>query len=94
MGGLTFSTSVLQNINSISVYRLFLVADLIAVVIINAIYILMRFICYINDKKITIFSIKWFNIVFGILAVLVFVAWFIDMNSFAQYVKTCLPWVK
>ena len=59
VGGLTFSTSILQNIDSVSIYRLLLTIDLLAIVIVNAIFLLMKFICYINDKDNKVISIKW-----------------------------------
>ena len=94
VGGLTFSTSVLQYINSISVYRLLLVIDLIAVVLINSVYLLMKFICHINDKQIKVFSIKWFNIVFGIIGIFIVLAWIFDFNSLVDFIGAYLPWTK
>lgn len=94
VGGLTFSTSVLQHINAISVYRLLIVVDLIAAVLINAIYLLMRFVCHINDKQMKIYGIKGFNIAFGIIAILIVVAWIIDLSSFVNFVNSYLPWAK
>ena len=52
VGGMTFSTSVLQNISSVSIFRLLLTVDFLAVVLINTIYILIKFILVINDKDI------------------------------------------
>ena len=50
VGGITFSTSVLQNISSVSIFRLLLVVDFLAFVLINIIYILVKFIFTINEK--------------------------------------------
>lgn len=102
VGGLTFSTSVLQNIDAISIYRLIFMVDLIAMVLVNAIYLLMKFICDINDKKTELLngkkteliSVKWFNIVFGIIGVLVIAAWAIDFNALVEFIRVYLPWIK
>ena len=40
VGGITFSTSVLQNISMVSIFRLLLVIDFLAFILINTIYIL------------------------------------------------------
>ena len=61
VGGITFSSSVLQNIDSVSIYRLLLVIDLLAFVLINTIFLLVRFIFEINDKDVSNFKIKWIN---------------------------------
>ena len=94
VGGLTFSTSVLQNINAISIYRLLIVVDLIAVVLVNVIYLMMKFICHINEKKGKVFNIVWFNIIFAIIGILVIVAWAIDFNSLVDFIRCHLPWSK
>ena len=94
VGGLTFSTSVLQNIDAISIYRLILVIDLLALVIVNAIYVLIKFICHINDKDDKLFGVKWFNIVCAILGFLVVFAWLFDVISLAKYINSYMPWSK
>lgn len=62
VGGITFSTSVLQNIAAVSEYKLLLVVDFLAFVLINVIYILVKFIFAINEKNAKIFNIKVLNI--------------------------------
>lgn len=51
VGGITFSTSVLQNIDKVSIYRLILIVDAIGIILINIIYLLVSFILRINDKE-------------------------------------------
>lgn len=92
VGGLTFSTSVLQNIDAVSIYRLILVIDLLALVIVNAVYVLIKFIYHINDKNDKLFGVKWFNIVCAILGFLVVVAWLFDLVSLAEYINSYMPW--
>lgn len=52
-GGLFFSNSVLENINSISIYRLLMIISIIGFVIYNLIWILLEFVRSINGKKIS-----------------------------------------
>lgn len=94
VGGVTFSTSVLQNINAISIYRLILVIDFLAFILANTIYILIRFICHINDKEIKLFKIRWFNIIIGVIGILVIIAWTIDAKALADFIEVQLPWIK
>ncbi len=78
VAGLTFSSSVLQNIDNVSIYRLFAMAVVIAFFFINIIGILLEFLCKIsgveNDglKKL----IKYANILFIILLAAVIIARF------------------
>lgn len=50
IGGITFTSSVLSNINSVSIYRLLMLAIVIGFVFINAIWILLDYIKHINKK--------------------------------------------
>lgn len=92
VGGLTFSSSVLQNIDAISIYRLLMVVDILALVLINVIYLLIKFICQINDKNFKLFKIKWVNICFIIFGVFIFAAWLLDIQAFSEFVNRYLPW--
>lgn len=47
MGGLSFSSSVLENFSSVSMFRLIITIVLLGFVVFNAIYILLRFILHI-----------------------------------------------
>lgn len=94
VGGLTFSTSVLQNIDAVSIYRLILVIDLLALVIVNAVYFLMKFICHINGKVDKLFGVKWFNIICAILGIAVILAWLFDAVSLVKWLNSFTPWAK
>lgn len=61
VGGITFSTSVLQNISMVSIFRLLLVIDFLAFILINTIYILVKFIFTINEKNANFFNVKALN---------------------------------
>lgn len=82
-GGIAFSTSVLENISSASIYRTVLIAVVLAFVLTNIIYILTRFIMEIVDKKKE--KIKYpkymivLNVIYGILVLGVFICWMFDV---------------
>lgn len=76
VGGITFSSSVLQNIDKVSIYRLLITVDLLGFVLINVINLLFEFICHILEKerKFSVF-LKWLNIIFLVLALAILAAW-------------------
>lgn len=94
VGGITFSTSVLQNISEISIFRLLLVIDFLAFVLINIIYILVKFIFTINDKNAKIFSIKTLNIAFLIIAIIIVISWILNANQISDFISEFLPWCR
>lgn len=73
VGGITFSSSVLQNISSISIYRLLIVVDLLGFVLTNVLYMLMNFILEINEKKMSFFKIWILNFIFGGIALILII---------------------
>lgn len=94
VGGITFSTSVLQNISSTSVFRLLLVVDFLAFVLINVIYILVKFIFTINEKNAEIFNIKTLNAACLIIAIVIIISWLFNVNQIPDYISGILPWSK
>lgn len=96
VGGITFSSSVLDNINSVSPYRLLIVIDLLALVLMNVIHLLIRFILNVNDSDSNIydiFDICKFNIACLIFAVIVAIGWAIDASALADYIFRKCPWM-
>ena len=87
VGGMTFSTSVLQNMMGVSIYRLLAVVDLLGFVFINVIWLLVKFVATINDKKLEAFKIKWFNIFCIAFALIIFICWLIKIENLSR----CLP---
>lgn len=86
VGGITFSTSVLQNFDSVSIYRLLLTIDLLGLILINTINLLLKFICHILDKdKKVFFPIKWINIICFAFAALILVAWAFNLDKISNY---------
>lgn len=94
VGGITFSTSVLQNISEVSVFRLLLVVDFLAFVIINVIYILVKFIFTINEKNAKLFNVKALNIACLIIAIIIVVSWILNVDQIQDFISEFLPWSK
>ncbi len=92
VGGITFSSSVLQNIDSISIYRLLLVVVLLGFVLVNVIWLLVNFIAQINEKDIKLFNIKTFSIVCIIMAALIVISWVLNLHVVPDYLHKILPW--
>lgn len=94
VGGITFTTSVLQNIDKVSILRLIMTVDLIGAVLVNVIYLMISFIFRINDKEKEINrqfikTVNW--ILFGI-AVIVIVGWFINIIDLQKYISKFFIW--
>lgn len=94
VGGITFSTSVLQNISAVSVFRLLLVVDFLAFVLINVIYILVKFIFTINEKNTKLFNIKALNIACLVIAMIIVISWMLNANQIPDFISQFLPWSK
>ena len=92
VGGITFSTSVLQNISAVSVFRLLLVVDFFAFVLINVIYILVKFIYTINEKSVKLFNVKVLNIACLVIVLVIIVAWLFNVNQLPDFIAEFLPW--
>lgn len=92
VGGITFSSSVLQNINAVSSYRLFMTVDLLGLILINTIYILIKMIFRINYEYEEIPTIKWLNILLIIFALIILIAWLLDFSNLPDYIN--MPWDK
>ncbi len=91
VGGITFSSSVLQNIASVSIYRLLLTVDLLGFILINTISLLLNFICHILGKeKKSYFPIKWVNITCFVLATLILFAWAFNFDKVSYYIDILL----
>lgn len=94
IGGVTFSSAVLQNINNTSIYRLLLVIVFLALILVNIIWLLIKFIVEINDKDIKVFNIKMFNEICIIASIIVLLAWMGDVFSLAKWIRGIFPWCK
>ena len=91
VGGITFTTSVLQNIDKVSMYRLVLMIDFIGFILVNVMYILISFILEINDINKRRYNkyIKCINRVLLAVACLIILSWFFDIIGIQKYISRC-----
>lgn len=79
VGGMAFSTSVLENIKDVSIYRLLIVALVVGIVFVTVIFFMFYFVGVLARQK--LFSLKTciplgiVYFVFGILIAIVFAMW-------------------
>lgn len=74
-GGLTFSSSVLENIDDVSMYRIVFIALLIGFVLLNLFYALFHYIREILEIKTNYKTMMCMNLLFTVFMVLTFIAW-------------------
>lgn len=88
VGGITFTTSILQNIDKVSIYRLILTIDFIGVILANVMYMLMSFIYRINniEKYNSKSHIKKVNLFGLLIVVLVVLAWLFNIQELRLYI--------
>lgn len=94
VGGITFSTSVLQNIDAVSPYRLLLVVIILGAVLINVIYMLIGLIFKINENYEEVINIRIVNIVIAIVIGVIILAWVFNIDVLPHYIAKSLPWTK
>jgi len=94
VGGITFTTSVLQNIDKVSIFRLIITVDVIGAVLINVIYLLISFLLKINDKERGVNKnfIVWINVILLAIAVVIIAGWILNINDMSGYVSKFLFW--
>ena len=104
VGGITFSSSIFENFNKGSIYRLVLVIVLLSFVLFNTINILTTFIKSINQGNKVISRliqsengkkpITCINIVLLIVAILIIISWAISVTEIQHFLKEYIPWLK
>lgn len=77
IGGITFSTSVLENIEKVSIYRTVLVSLIIGLVLINILYGLFYYINSLVNKEKKLYPLVISNIVIVVLLVIIIIAWYL-----------------
>ena len=79
VGGMAFSTSVLENIKDVSIYRLLTVAIIIGMVFVTVIFLMFYFVGVLTGRKLTdersIVPLRLSYVVFICMIVLVFAMW-------------------
>lgn len=82
----------------VSIYRLLITIDGLAFVLTNVTYMMIYLIFEINDKKMGDYKIKWINLAFIVIALVVFLSWSINVHRLPNYLNEILPilanWIK
>lgn len=95
MGGMSFSSSVLESMYLSNVYKVSFICLLIGLVLVNLIYVLFTFIMHINKDR----PFKWNRVIIVLDLILIgfmvvdLVAWAIDIKSLAVWIQKPLPWI-
>lgn len=95
MGGMSFSSSVLESMYLSNVYKVSFICLLIGLVLANLIYVLFTFIMHINKDR----PFKWNRVIIVLDLILIgfmvvdLVAWAIDIKSLAVWIQKSLPWI-
>lgn len=85
-GGLAFSTSVLQFMDTASIYRIVLVVDILAVVLLAVINMLVGFIAKINNQKeIHGIEMKTVFLIAIAVAIITSLLWVIDLGTLKEF---------
>ena len=71
-----------------------LTIDFLAFVLINTIYILVKFIFTINDKDSKLFKIEKLNWTCLIIAIVVIGSWLFSIKELQEFISNLLPWGK
>lgn len=69
-----------------------MIVDLLAFVLINVIYILVKFIFTINEKDAKLFNIKMLNIACIVIAIIIIIGWVLNVNQIPDFMSDFLPW--
>lgn len=93
VAGITFSTSVLENMHSVGIYRLVLVILLIAFVLLNAINLLVRYIFRLNKEESCKFPMWQIDLILAILLLLLLVSWMLSVDRLPEFIGQSLPWI-
>ena len=85
VAGMVFSSSVLNNIDKVSIYRLVFIMALIALMIFNLVYLLLDFIAKINNQRILTESQGKKPAIMGSINMVLFAILFLDFVLWAIY---------
>ncbi|WP_418822099.1 hypothetical protein [Ruminococcus sp.] len=96
VGGISFSSSIIESMTTPSIFRLVLVIDCLVFLFINLIYILTKFICHINGKdEKNVYNIRTFNICCLAIFALILVCWFFNTDKIKAFIsQRYFPWKK
>ena len=94
VAGITFSTSVFENMHSVGIYRLVLVILLIGFVLLNTINLLVRYIFRLNKAENSKFPMWQLNLILASLLALLLVCWLLSVDQLPAFINQFLPWMK
>ena len=94
VAGITFSTSVFENMHSVGIYRLVLVILLIGFVLLNTINLLVRYIFRLNKAENSKFPRWQLNLILASLLALLLVCWLLSVDQLPAFINQFLPWMK
>lgn len=92
VGGITFSSAVLENISNASIFRVLIVVDFLAFILINASAFLIKLLTRINGIEDLHLDLKTFNKVFIGIACLIVISWLISLNELPIFLGQYIPW--
>lgn len=88
VGGITFSTSILENIHKASIYRIIFVTSILSLTLVNIFYILIFFLTSINnmDKKIILPKgiYRTINMIILVIMLLDVICWIINFQMYQR----------
>lgn len=94
VAGITFSTSVFENMNDVGIYRLILVILLIAFVMLNTINLLVRYIFRLNKADNIKFPMWQINLILAGLLGLLLICWILSVDQLPEFISQFLPWIE
>lgn len=94
VAGITFLTSVFENMHSVGIYRLVLVILLIGFVLLNTINLLVRYIFRLNKAENSKFPMWQLNLILASLLALLLVCWLLSVDQLPAFINQFLPWMK
>ena len=92
VAGLVFSSSVLENMHQVSIFRLSFVIIMLGFVIVNVINLLVRYIFSLNKPDPIRFPICKVNIIFAALLFIVMLGWLLKVNYLPNFLDQFFPW--
>ena len=92
IGEFSFSSAVLTNISDVSIYRLLLIIDALALIMINIVAFLVKMILKVNNVKSENLRVTWLNVCLGIFAIILVIGWVLDIGAISEFVRPRMPW--
>lgn len=82
---ITISSSIFQNMASVSIYKIVFIADMVLGAFLCSIHMLIRFIAILNDKKINMIDIWKIIAIILLIAGIDFIVWLVNLPILRDY---------